>query len=117
MSKDIVLRSQNVFIIIEKRLFTTLVEARLLIFVILGGVILVQGILMLFWKPARKLGLWLFFITLTTICAIAGQVIDYVTRYDVPNVVADVRGRAYGDYGLSGSDYDHAESYNRDEGK
>ena len=101
-------------------------KVRSIISIILPCLIVGQGFLMLFWKPSRKLGLWLFFITLTTLCAVVGGIVDYVRQEPTPALdVVEVLGppppsgslsdRMFGNYGFVGSRYDQAKSNNQDE--
>ncbi|MBR6412331.1 MAG: hypothetical protein IKS41_04130 [Alphaproteobacteria bacterium] len=84
-------------------------RVRATLFIILPCLIVGQGFLMLFWKRAQKLGLWLLFITLTTLCAITNQILDYVIMRNGQHPVAT--GIHYSDYGFVSSGYDQEEAY------
>ena len=68
----------------QKRAIVVFQNARGIIFLVLGGLIVGQGLIALFWKRAQKLGWFIFYIALSTTLAITGQVIDYVTRVPPP---------------------------------
>lgn len=59
-------------------------DSRLIIFLVLGGLIVGQGILALFWKKVRKWGWFIFYIALFLILVITGQVYDYLNRPNSP---------------------------------
>ena len=69
--------------LIQKRAIVVFQNARSILFLVLGGLIVGQGILALFWKKVRKLGWFIFYTALSTTLAITGLVIDYVTRDQV----------------------------------
>ena len=103
--------SDNVIPTIFARILTTFRNARSVIFVTLAFLIVGQAILGLMWKPAQKWGLLVFYMLLGAIIAVVGQVVDYVTRQDVARHATEAVGISFGDYGLSDSLHDHAESY------
>ena len=69
--------------LIQKRAIVVFQNARGILFLVLGGLTVGQGILALFWKKVRKWGWFIFYTALFSILAITGQVIDYVTRDQV----------------------------------
>ena len=62
--------------------------------------IIVQSILALFWKPARKIGLFIFYFVAGAVIAVTGQVVDYVTRSDIGGQIVNTHGGTFGDYGV-----------------
>lgn len=92
--------SGNVFSTVLARMLTTFRNARSVIFVVGGFGLIGLGFAAIFGKVNWK---WLAALACgLAIVAVAGQVIDYVTRQDVGNRANDVIGSAYGDT-LSGS--------------
>ena len=97
--------------IVWTRILTIFRGARSGIFFTVLFLIFGQAIVGFIWKPAQKWGLLVFYMLLGAIIAVVGQVVDYVTRQDVAHYANDAIGSSYGDYGLSDSLHDHAESY------
>ena len=91
-------------------LLATFKNARPVIFVGLFILFVGQLLLGLFWKPARKWGVLVFYFISGLIIAIVGHVVDYVTQTDdVGEGMGNVIGISYGDYGLTLSDDDYYE--------
>jgi len=87
--------SGNVFSTVLARMLTTFRNARSVIFVVGGFGLIGLGFAAIFGKVNWK---WLAALACgLAIVAVAGQVIDYVTRQDVGNRANDVIGTAYGD--------------------
>ena len=92
--------SGNVFSTVLARMLMTFRNARSVIFVVGGFGLIGLGFAAIFGKVNWK---WLAALACgLAIVAVAGQVIDYVTRQDVAAVSTDVVGSAYGDT-LSGN--------------
>jgi len=82
----------------------TFKNSRSAIFIIMGhfGILLLYFIL--FWKAARKLGLFVFYIVVAITIAVLGRVVDYVTRSDVGHRYENAHGHQFGDYGIYPAD-------------
>jgi len=93
--------SGNVFSTILKRMLTTFRNARSVIFVVGGFGLIGLGFAAIFGKVNWK---WLAALACgLAIVAVAGQVVDYVTRSDVSQRTSDAIGSDYGDTLTSGS--------------
>jgi len=87
--------SGNVFSTVLSRMLTTFRNARSVIFVVGGFGLIGLGFAAIFGKVNWK---WLAALACgLAIVAVAGQVVDYVTRQDVGKHANDVLGTAYGD--------------------
>ena len=85
----------NVFSTILARMLMTFRNARSVIFVVGGFGLIGLGFAAIFGKVNWK---WLAALACgLAIVAVAGQVIDYVTRQDVAATATDVVGSSYGD--------------------
>ena len=67
----------------RQRFLKIFFDSSSIIFLVLDGLIVGQGILALFWKKARNFGWLISYTVLFAIIAITGQVYDYVTRDSV----------------------------------
>jgi len=87
--------SSNVFTTVLSRMLTTFRNSRSVIFVVGGFGLIGLGFAAIFGKVNWK---WLAALACgLAIVAVAGQVVDYVTRSDVGTRPNDVLGKAYGD--------------------
>ena len=85
----------NVFSTILARMLMTFRNARSVIFVVGGFGLIGLGFAAIFGKVNWK---WLAALACgLAIVAVAGQVVDYVTRQDVAATATDVLGSSYGD--------------------
>ena len=101
--------SGNVFSTILARMLTTFRNARSVIFVVGGFGLIGLGFAAIFGKVNWK---WLAALACgLAIVAVAGQVVDYVTRSDVGKNTAEALGSSYGDTLTEGTaGYSHTRS-------
>ena len=93
--------NSNVFKTITDRMLTTFQNSRSVIFIVGGFGLIGLGFAAIFGKVNWK---WLAALACgLAIVAVAGQVIDYVTRSDVGQYVTDKGGKNYGDTLTDGS--------------
>lgn len=88
--------SRNVFCRIFQRSLITLRDIRSIIYTILLGLAFYSIV----WKPARKVGLFVFYFVAGAVIAFTGQVVDYVTRSDARQYKTDIGSVTFGDYGI-----------------
>lgn len=87
--------SANVFSTVTSRMLATFQNSRSVIFIVGGFGLIGLGFAAIFGKVHWK---WLAALACgLAIVAVAGQVIDYVTRQDVGNYIADKGGSSFGD--------------------
>ena len=64
---------------LQKRFLELFLDSRSVIFLFLATLSLGQGSLSMFWKPARKIGWFIFYLGLEAGLAITGEIVSYVT--------------------------------------
>ena len=95
--------SGNVFDTVLRRMMTTFKNSRSVIFVVGGFGLIGLGFAAIFGKVNWK---WLAALACgLAIVAVAGQVVDYVTRKDVGANTYDAQGGAFGDTLSDGNGY------------
>jgi type IV secretory pathway VirB2 component (pilin) len=94
--------SGNVFKTVTDRMLVTFKNSRSVIFIVGGFGLIGLGFAAIFGKVNWK---WLAALACgLAIVAVAGQVVDYVTRSDAGQYKTDVGGSVFGDTGTSGTD-------------
>ena len=90
----------SVFCMIGERYLNIFKASRSMIYKSLLGLALIQGGLALFWKPARKIGLFVFYFVAAAVTAVFDQIVDYITRSDMGQRYENAKGASFGDYGI-----------------